>query len=145
MKKQTYTIATLAVLVMLSVSVAKAQTANHRLIANIPFNFGAGDQSLTAGEYELKIVNPNSDQRVVKLTNLKDGRSVMLQTHGVSAKKIENARLVFHRYGSDYFLAQAWTGEEGMGMESAKSASEKVAMNRTYGNRTTETVAISRR
>jgi hypothetical protein len=63
----------------------------------------------------------------------------------VGKKEAEPARLVFHCYGNEYFLAEIWTGDTPAGQGIARSAREKelarsgagkhVAMIQVYLNR----------
>ena len=110
MKKQTLTMIALMVLVGSLTASAKAQSlSSGTLVANIPFKFSAGNQTMPAGEYIVRCVNPASDQTVLQIAS-KDGRnSVMLQMSATRGKAGETAKLVFHRYGDRYFFAQAWT------------------------------------
>ena len=105
MKKQALTMIALMVLVGSLAASAKAQSlSSGKLVANIPFEFRAGNQTLPAGEYIVRCVNPASDQVVLQITS-KDGRnSVMLQMISTRGKATETARLVFHRYGDRYFF-----------------------------------------
>src|SRR5271166_3294256 len=86
-----------------------AQTESQRLMkVNIPFAFAAGDHSLPAGEYLVLTVTPERSIRIVST----DGKhSAIVNTLPNYAKSpSENSRLIFHRYGNEYFLAQVWTG-----------------------------------
>src|SRR5438552_10598739 len=110
MKRQTYTIiGALLLVTLVTISTAKAQSANQPFVANIPFAFSIGDKTLSAGKYGVAIANPVSDQRILKLKNLETGETVMLQMHARNGKADASAKLVFNRYGARYFLAQAWT------------------------------------
>jgi hypothetical protein len=40
-------------------------------------------------------------------------------------KTNEQARLVFHRYGERYFLAEVWSGSDGAGRQLLKSREER--------------------
>ncbi len=86
-----------------------AQTESQRLMkVNVPFAFGVEDHSLPAGEYLVLTVNPERSIRIVSA----DGKhSAVVNTLPNYAKSpSENSRLVFHRYGDEYFLTQVWTG-----------------------------------
>ena len=86
-----------------------AQTEGQRLMkVNIPFAFSVEDHSLPAGEYLVLTVTPERSIRIVSA----DGKhSAIVNTLPNYAKSpSENSRMVFHRYGNEYFLAQVWTG-----------------------------------
>ena len=126
MKKQTLTMIVLIVLAGSLAGSAKAQSlSTGKLVANIPFAFSAGNQTLPAGEYFVRCVNPASDQTVLQITS-RDGRnSVMLHMTSKRRKTSETAQVVFHQYGDRYFLAQVWTAGERDGLEAPKSRAER--------------------
>ncbi len=90
--------------------------------ANIPFQFVVGDKSLPAGEY---VVKPITGIRALAIDNRDSHASALRLTNEIMGKgKSENARLVFHRYGNRYFLAEVWMGEQ-KGSQLAKSREER--------------------
>jgi len=144
MKKQTYImIATMILAGLAAVSSASAQTGNSRLVASIPFEFHVGTKTLPAGEYSVKRIN---DALLIQSIGGSDG--AMVQTWAVqSVEPQKSARLVFHRYGDQYFFNQAWTTAERQGMEAPNSRAERnVDSNRLARlNRTQEFVALAAR
>ena len=79
-------------------------------VLNIKFNFIVGGKTLPAGEYT---VEPNkTDSHNVWLVQSREGNaSALFTTIPVSANQIqEETKLVFHKYGDQYFLSQIWTG-----------------------------------
>jgi len=74
---------------------------------NIPFAFSAENHSLPEGEYLVLTVTPERSIRIVSA----DGKhTAIVNTLPNYAKSpSESSRLVFHRYGNEYFLAQVWT------------------------------------
>src|SRR4030095_6457936 len=96
MKKQTpIMVGVLVLTTLLSVSLAKAQSASQRFTANIFFEFSVGDETLAAGEYEVAIVNPSSDQQVLRIRSINGTESVMVTTHSVTSKTTTPAKCVF--------------------------------------------------
>jgi len=77
---------------------------------NVPFAFDAGGKTLPAGQYEIRALT--ADGGGARLIQSKDRESsVILLTMPLEAKSGElEPRLVFHRYGDHYFLAQVWMG-----------------------------------
>ena len=148
MKKQAYMIATMIVLLTVGgLSTARAQTnGSTPLIANIPFEFSVGNETLPAGEYMVRCTNPASDLKVLQLRS-SDGRaSVMVQTNSVIGKTQEDAKLVFNRYGDHYFFAQAWLPADNIGMQASKSRSEKQIARELAGTKLSrKSVAIAAR
>ena len=123
MKKQTYTVmATILIAGCLAVS-AKAQCGSVESTANIPFQFTAGQTTLPAGEYRITCQSSGYGPGSVRLRN--GARGVNLVALTVIGKAREHGVLVFHRYGSRYFLAQFWSAGEEMGQGLPKSRAER--------------------
>src|SRR5258708_18574909 len=109
MKKQTlrrFTV--LSFLLMLTAVTVSAQSERIRVI-NIPFSFIVGQKTLPAGEYTLEPNRKDSDN--VWLVQSKEGHaSALFTTNTVRASETqEESRLIFHRYGGQYFLSQICT------------------------------------
>ena len=143
MKRHTYTIVALMVLIGSLAVAAQAQTGSRtQLVANIPFQFNVGDKAMPAGAYTVSQVNPSSDHAVLQLRS-KDGKSVMIQMTNMIGKANETARLVFNRYGSDSYFAEAWIPSDGNGLQAPRSKSERAARQELAGVKpVTETVAL---
>jgi len=143
MKRHVYTLVALMVLVGLMAVAAQAQTGSRtQLVANIPFQFNVGDKAMPAGAYTVSQVNPSSDHAVLQLRS-KDGKSVMIQMTNMIGKANESARLVFNRYGSDSYFAEAWIPSDGNGLQAPRSKSERAARQELAGVKpVTETVAL---
>ena len=127
MKKQAYMIATMITLMVVAgVSSAKAQSSScGPLKASIPFSFNVGDQTLPAGEYSVRCTNPASDMKVLQVRS-RDGRTnAMVRTSSVIGNARDNAKLVFNRYGDQYFFSQAWLPADNTGMQAPTSRGEK--------------------
>ena len=103
-----------------------AQTTSSRQLmkVNIPFAFAVEDQSLPAGEYLILTVTPERSIRIASI----DGKhsAVVNDLPNYASEPSENSRLVFHRYGNEYFLAQVWTAGQSVGRNplSSKRAME---------------------
>ncbi len=121
MKKQAYTIMTITMLVGIMSISARAQNNATRLSANIPFEFSVGNQMMPAGEYTITCTNPTSDLKVLQLRTRDGHESVMLRTSSVIRNAPGDAKLVFNRYGNQYFFAQAWFQADSTGMQASKS------------------------
>lgn len=146
MKKQTYMMITAIMLVTVAgLSTAKGQTSgNPQLIATVPFAFSVGEKTLPAGEYTVRCTNPDSPAKILQLRSKNGHDSALVQTNSVIGKIENNARLVFYRYGDQYFFAQAWLPADSIGMQSPKSRTEK-ARELAREKRTTETVLATAR
>lgn len=103
--------------------VANAQTAR-LVISNVPFDFVVGDQTMAAGEYRLTPASAISSTLIIRSDDTKSSAMRLTNSINPSPEK-KNARLVFHRYGNQYFLSEVWTGGEGEGRQLIKSRRER--------------------
>jgi len=145
--KKAYTIVALMVVVGSMAVAAQAQKGSRtQLVASIPFQFNVGDKVMPAGEYTVSQVNPSSDHAVLQLRT-KDGKStVMIQMTHMIGKANETARLVFNRYGSDAYFAEAWMPSDVNGLQAPGSKSERAARQELAGVKpATETVSLKAR
>jgi hypothetical protein len=134
MKTRALVIAALmALAVMVSARVAQAQES---MVVNIPFDFTAGNSTLPAGEYTVKM---SGAQHTLILIDRKDATaSVFVSSNAASSAEPQSeSKLIFNRYGDRYFLSQVWNAEYSTGRQLLKSAREKemaqVAKNETQG------------
>ena len=102
MKKQVLSL--LGVLGLLMI--AGSAFAQNNLRANIPFSFHVNKDTLPAGQYEVRTISPSG---ALLLNNREAKTSDMFVTYAVSSPLApDKARLVFKRYGDQYFLSQIW-------------------------------------
>jgi len=114
-----------AILLATVVVSAQAQSPSNRVTAQIPFDFNIGDRKLPSGKYSVGRVRQNSDDVVLSIDD-KDGRSKAMRT-SIPVRNLdltENAKLVFHRYGDQYFLYQVWPAGSTTGRQFPKSRTE---------------------
>ncbi len=117
----------LAMVVVLAVGSAYAQLPSPGGVkANIPFNFTVNRMTLPAGEYTVS----NSGTSGVLLISAQDSsQRGFISTIGVQANKgSSQTKLVFHRYGDQYFLSQIWVSGESSGRELPRTRAEKELM-----------------
>jgi len=110
--------------VLLGISLAMGVAsvgAQSRIGVDIPFDFMVAGSLLPAGTYEVRPVLQSSEAILIRSENGKS--SVMFLTIGVYAKREETPKLVFHKYGSRYFLNQLWDGSS-IGHQLPKSRAE---------------------
>ncbi|MFY9553080.1 MAG: hypothetical protein WAV20_10485 [Blastocatellia bacterium] len=123
MKKQTYTI--LAIAAVLATVFASAQAQSDRLIAaKVPFNFVIKDKALPAGEYLFALAQLGGAD-AVKIQSA-DGRItafVPIRSANAKASQAE-PKLIFNRYGDQYFLSQIYGLEESATQRLAKPRAE---------------------
>ena len=125
MKRHLNTAMVMIILVGAFTASAHAQSAAQPVVANIPFDFNVGSKTLPAGKYTITIANPASDRKVLQIRS-RDGRSTAItQTTGINVTASENTKLVFHRYGDQYFFAQAKMAGDTMALAVLKSKAER--------------------
>lgn len=147
MKKTAYTMIALLVLVGSMAVAAQAQNnGRNRLTASIPFEFNVGDKTMPAGKYTVSQINPSSDRVALRLRNQDGSATAILQMNAVIGEAPETAKLVFRRYGSQHFFAEAWIDGDSTGLQAPRSRAERVALRQLAGTqRTTTTVALKSR
>jgi hypothetical protein len=146
MKKQFQMVVTIiALLIVAGVSNAIAQTQPRvQLNVTIPFAFTIGDRVMPAGDYAVRCTNPSSDAKVLQLTSSNSHESALIRTSSVIGKSENNAKLVFNRYGNQYFLAQVWLASDADGMQAPKSRTEKHTARELAANKMSkDTVAVT--
>ena len=121
-----FAVVTLVLIGLFAVAPAKAQSGNRvRLIANVPFEFEVGNVRLPAGEYLVREIVESSQGAVLQLRNPGCDASIAVMTTSIDGKSQDRARLIFHRYGSRYFFAEAWTSGTSIGLRARKSGAER--------------------
>ncbi len=106
-KKLSVVFSAVALVLAISAPLA-AQTSPLR--ANIPFEFSVGGKTLPAGEYSIQ--SRNTDGSILAISNPDSTTAAMvLASRGSDwGKERGQAKLIFHRYGSSYFLSEIWNG-----------------------------------
>jgi hypothetical protein len=84
---------------LLTVAGAHAQSAAR---ANVPFAFKVGTTQMPAGIYAIQ---SNHGSNVVMVRNVQTGTSALAMGRQESPSK-KTDKLIFHRYGSQYFLTE---------------------------------------
>jgi hypothetical protein len=110
-----------------AVASANAQSANSDnkvVAADIPFEFSVGYKTMAAGEYQVRTITSANDALMIQSA---DAKVTALRQSEATAKMKNNnhARLVFHRYGERYFLAEVWNGADPTGRQLLKSQEER--------------------
>jgi hypothetical protein len=76
--------------------------------ADVPFDFIVGDKTIPAGRITAHGVS-NADQGALSIRNLAESRQALRAGRRVlGAERTSQCKLVFHKYGNRYFLAQIW-------------------------------------
>jgi hypothetical protein len=100
---------------LLVAACANAQSVN--LKANVPFDFAVGKSTLMAGEYGIQSIS-TSDGRVLAIRGANGANGVLASANSAETlNPSPNSRLVFHKYGNQYFLSQIWVQGEKTGRQ----------------------------
>lgn len=97
--------AILGLFFMLAIASVNAQTSG-RVEVNIPFDFSAGTAKLKAGSYQIKKVSNNA----LAVRSI-DGKTTAIVNSPLTIDSRNykgGERLVFNKYGDQYFLSQVW-------------------------------------
>jgi len=130
MRKRTFTMIAMVVLLGGLALSARAQCSSGSSKANIPFQFNVAQTTLPAGEYTITCLRPESGLLLIRNKDQSAGAAVLVVS--VNGKVQDHGKLMFRRYGSQYFFAQAWTGGTKIGLELPKSRTE-IATERKLG------------
>ena len=123
MKQQA--IKTIAILGFLCVlTAAPAYSQARQLKANIPFSFIADGKTLPAGSYRIDRMRKDPGVLVLQEQNSLD-TAVVFTMPVESSVMQEQSKLVFHRYGEEYFLAQILYAGRSLGRELSESRVER--------------------
>ena len=95
-----------------------------QVVADIPFNFIVGDKMMTAGQYSVKATSQDSPALLISERDTKES-AIRLTSSLDADRKNTRARLVFHRYGQHYFLAEVWSGGDSSGRTLMRSRQER--------------------
>ena len=86
---------------------AQMRSSQQLMKVNIPFAFGVEGHAMPAGEYFVLTVTP---ERSIRIASADGKHSAIVNTLPNHAKEPStNSRLVFHKYGDEYFLYEVWT------------------------------------
>ena len=88
---------------------ANGQVTSQLVTANIPFDFIVADKTLPSGKYTVR--KATSDGQGLSISSRGGKSALILSKMAAENSKKRNARMVFHRYGQQYFLAEIWSGD----------------------------------
>jgi hypothetical protein len=90
--------------------------------ANIPFDFIVASHTMPAGQYT---VEPSMVAPLLILKSA-DGQVQSVITNSIQSVNAQTVgKLVFHRYGNEYFLSEAWTPGSNSGRQLRMSGHER--------------------
>lgn len=123
-------ITVIAIAVCLLASLAAAGSASaqdHAARANVPFGFNVGNTWLPAGTYTL-----TSDSLSPNVIAIRSGdrKIALLSVARPSGQRSDTSKLVFKKYGDQYFLHEIACTNCGMNVEFSGSKREREAQTR---------------
>lgn len=99
----------------------------------IPFAFSVGRKSFEAGTY---YIGPADQENEIVIRSVSGKTALLVLTNLVSvANSVVPPKLVFHKYGDQYFMAQAWLKYSDSGREFFVSP-EELRMAREHSQET---------
>ena len=123
LKRFTMLALVVAIALVSAVATANAQAPN-KVAADIPFDFSVGYKTMPAGGYIVQAVASAGNAVLIQSADAKS--SALRQSEATAPmKNKKHARLVFHRYGERYFLAEVWSGLDIAGRQLVKSQEER--------------------
>jgi hypothetical protein len=141
MKKQVFQIA-VVVAVLFAVSGAMAQGQPGDVLANVPFSFLVGNHQMPPGRYLVT----KAGNGFLRILDIKDAHyQLFMAVNGVQSSAPQTPKLVFHRYGDSYFLAEVWNGNGNLGRQLPRSKGEQeIASGKVQGTPRTGEIALVR-
>src|SRR5262245_16328027 len=114
LKKQILSvIATLTMIVPMAISGFAGLYGN--VNANIPFDFMVGDKELKAGKYSVSRLYANNPDGTLVIRDTTKRSTAFSNINNIVDRGEQRPRLIFHRYGNQYFLAEIFDGRSGLG------------------------------
>jgi hypothetical protein len=89
--------------------------------ANVPFDFTVGNKLLPAGTYTIK----EQSEHVIVIQNHDKPIAALSLVNGDSNRSPNGGKLMFHRYGSQYFLSEILCEQASMNLQVPTSKTEK--------------------
>jgi len=100
---------------------AMGQSMRSNQIVQVPFPFIVAEHTLPAGRYFVT----NIGETRLRIFSA-ERQSALVQTQTVQGHSPEGSgKMIFHRYGDVYFLAEVWAPGQDVGQQLTKSRAEK--------------------
>ena len=144
MRKQAYTFFATASLVLALAAISVHAQSARLVVADIPFNFTVKNRTLPAGEYTVEPIQIGGAPAL--RIQSRDGHiTVMVPARFNRAGESQaEPKLIFNRFGEQYFMAQALGFEENVIYTLPKSRAEE-ALARGKGEPKRQTVSVTGR
>ena len=116
------TLSGLVLLLAVAAPLHAGSILNHEMTVSVPFGFIAGDKSLPAGDYSVQV---NPERGSVVLHQEGQRPLILLTNQRESTNTPPRGKLVFKRYGANFFLSEVWNQDNATGQALTPSAAEK--------------------
>ena len=101
---------------------------NSELVVNIPFNFTACKEQMPAGKYKVLPIT-SANPRLLLVRGEDNHSAEIICAHDVqSSKRATSGKLIFNRYGNQYFLSELWFAGDTTGIQVTKSDREEALL-----------------
>ena len=124
MKKQILSIVATLTLII-PISIIGFAGLSGRVSANIPFDFMVSGKEFKGGRYTVSRLSASNTSDTLIIRSADNSEAANFNVNSVSGKGDSQARLVFRRYGAQYFLAQIFDGQSTEGYGLLKSKAER--------------------
>jgi hypothetical protein len=136
----------IAVLSLVTAAVSANGQSSRRVVASIPFEFMVGDKQLPAGTYGAEPTTSGSE--AIKIVGTSNAKAAIRLSSSLHRNRSDKGKMVFHRYGNQYFLAEIWVAGESDGRQLMKSKGERsvereLASNATPSSQNYQVVEIA--
>jgi hypothetical protein len=111
LKRACISVAVLSFLVVLGLPIAQART-NQLMSVHAPFEFVLQDRVLAAGDYTVQQLTDSSVALRISSADNNESAGVLTNNAEAGRQESDAPRLVFRRYGDQYFLAAIWLNAE---------------------------------
>jgi hypothetical protein len=126
LKKQILSIvATLSLLI--PISIIGFAGLSGRVNAEIPFDFTVGNIEFKAGKYSVGRLSASNTSGTLIIRGEDNDAVASFNVNKAIDRNGSQPRLIFRRYGNQYFLAKVFDGYSGQGAEFQKSKAEREA------------------
>ena len=140
MNKRTFLFAMLLAALLPAMS-TRSVAQTREMVADIPFNFTVCRQQMPAGKYKVRPMTSATSNLLLVRSEDGDFAEITCTRDMQSSKRASEGKLIFNRYGNQYFLTELWFQGEMTGNQVIKSESEEALISglppKTKGGRVT--------
>jgi hypothetical protein len=126
MKKQVL-FALLTMVLLMASGAANAQLGSKNEVrANVPFDYKVGNATMKAGNCSIRPAG-TPDALAIRCEG---SEAKLVLSHSVSGKAAKETKLVFNKYGDQYFLSQIWVEGDETGAQLPRTRTENELMSK---------------